>query len=138
MYKLVCVIVFMLFTLSGCKSKEVDTESPTRLTFIAKMDEPSLNHSETPSNNESQIELQSSKGMTLVSEKPFTETDYREMLISAKNNQEQYIDSLPTNQRQDVQTSLAAMIEKYNELIMSHPEDHLKIDSVFQDLMQLD
>lgn len=71
-------------------------------------------------------------------EKSLNTQDYRDLLVAARDAQQHYINSLPSAQRQSVQTPHAAMMVKYQELIIQYPAAQPTIDKVLQELTQLE
>lgn len=60
--------------------------------------------------------------------------NYRDILLSVKNKQEQYISSLPKEAQSSVQTALSAMVNKATELQESNPLDKQLIEKIVSEL----
>lgn len=112
MFKCLLLVIALLFLLSGCGSSD-STSSTSSTTSKAEIASKETNNSSV-------------------------ENDYKEPLTQSRDAQSRYIESLPSEQRQGVQTPFSAMIMKAEEPKSEFPQDEEEIEGALSDLLKVE
>ena len=114
----------LLVFLSACNFEKTNTTSnndfSSTSSTIRKMDQAQTNSEES--------DIAYSK----------SESYYRSILIQSRDEQHRYIESLPQEQQQSVQTTFSAMVMKAEELKQEFPSDKELIEMVLHDLLEVE
>ena len=125
MYKRIASIMMVMCLLAGCSSPKEKLKSQEQT------------QSQSQEQTQSQVIASQQQVNSIKDEASTLKEKYRQLLEEARDKQEEYIQSLPENERGSVQTALSAMQAYAIQLQQQNPNDKGLIEEVLAQLFQL-